>query len=45
MENCHEAGQTYSICPENYSATSIEVKWGIDGDIINTGVARYSSLN
>jgi hypothetical protein len=45
MENCHESALQYSLYPVNYSSCSVELKWGLDGEIINSGVARYSSLN
>ncbi|MCF8379136.1 MAG: beta-phosphoglucomutase family hydrolase [Bacteroidales bacterium] len=44
MDNPHIAAMRYSLKPLNFSG-EIELKSGIDGDIINDGVARYRQLN
>ena len=44
MKNMHLGGLMYSITPLNFSG-KITVKSGINGDIINEGVKRYSDLN
>ncbi len=44
MENPHLAALRYNITALNYSDT-ITVKTGLDGNIINNGVKRYSSYN
>ncbi|MEA3504904.1 MAG: HAD-IA family hydrolase [Bacteroidota bacterium] len=44
MANPHLASLKYSITPLNYSA-KVAVKSGLDGAIINDGVARYRQLN
>lgn len=44
MDNPHLAGMCYRIFPVNY-AGRLTVKCGINGRIINDGVARYRDLN
>lgn len=44
MADKNLAGVEYSITPINYSG-KITIKTGIDGNIINDGVKRYSDLN
>lgn len=43
MEDRHLAGLAVAITPENWSGP-LTVRSGIDGDVVNTGVARYSGL-
>lgn len=43
MEDRHLAGLSVAITPENWSGP-VTVRSGIDGDISNTGVARYASF-
>lgn len=43
MANRHRAAQQYQIKPLNYSGL-ITIRSGLDGDHINDGVKRYSSL-
>lgn len=44
MANPHLAGLEYKVLPLNY-AGNIEMYSGIDGDLINDGVARYRELD
>ncbi|MCD4736893.1 MAG: HAD hydrolase-like protein, partial [Bacteroidales bacterium] len=44
MDNPHLAGISYSITPVNYSE-KIVARSGMNGNIINDGVARYRQLN
>ncbi len=44
MADKNLAGVEYSLTPINYSG-KITIKTGIDGNIINEGVKRYSDLN
>ncbi len=44
MANPHLVALEYKITPLNYSG-SINIKSEIDGNIINSGVARYNDLN
>lgn len=44
MSNPHQSALQYEITPLNYSGI-VELKSGIDGDIINEGVERYKQLN
>lgn len=44
MAEMHLCGIRYTIIPENYSG-KVTVISGLNGDIINDGVARYSQLN
>ncbi len=44
MDDPHLAGLEVRIQPENWSGI-LEVRSGIDGDIINDGVERYRDLN
>ncbi len=44
MHNPHHTGLLYSVTPLNYSGT-ITIRSGINGAIINDGVARYRQLN
>ncbi len=44
MANPHLAGLEYKVIPLNYSET-VEFFCGIDGDLINDGVARYRDLD
>jgi trehalose/maltose hydrolase-like predicted phosphorylase len=44
MYDYHAAAIEWTLIPENWSGT-ITVRSGIDGDIINNNVARYSALN
>ena len=44
MANPHLAGMRYEISPINYSG-QLTIKSSIDGDIINSGVKRYRTLN
>ena len=43
MEDRHLAGLSIAITPENWSGP-VTVRSGIDGDVANEGVARYSGL-
>ncbi len=43
MANMHEAGLEWTITPENWSGR-VEVISGLDGRVINWGVARYRDL-
>ncbi len=44
MEHPHLAAIEYTITPENWSGT-IHIDSGLDGSVINAGVARYRGLN
>ncbi|MBI9034022.1 MAG: HAD hydrolase-like protein [Bacteroidales bacterium] len=44
MHDKHHAAMSYSISPINYSG-NITFRTGINGDLINDGVARYRLLN
>lgn len=44
MANPHLAGQKFIFQPENWSG-QVLIKSGIDGSIVNCGVARYRELN
>lgn len=44
MTNYHSAAIQWELVPENWSG-KITIRSGIDGDIINNNVARYSDLN
>ena len=44
MANPHLAGMQYTIKPLNYSK-KITIKSGLNGNIVNSGVARYRQLN
>ena len=43
MDNPHVAGIEWTFVPENWSG-EITLRTGIDGDVINDGVERYSDL-
>ncbi|TVR43281.1 MAG: glycoside hydrolase family 65 protein [Bacteroidia bacterium] len=44
MDDLHVAGLEWTFIPENWSG-KITIRSGIDGNIINNNVARYSDLN
>ena len=44
MGNMHLAVQEYTIIPENYDG-EISIRSGLDGNVKNKGVERYSELN
>jgi len=44
MDDYHVAGLEWTLIPENWSG-KLTIRSGIDGNIINNNVARYSDLN
>ncbi len=43
MENCHLAGLSVTLIPENWSGT-LSLRTALDGRVVNAGVKRYSDL-
>ncbi|MFO7997585.1 MAG: hypothetical protein R6U86_01245, partial [Bacteroidales bacterium] len=44
MDNCHAASIQWELTPENWSG-KLMLRSGIDGQVINNNVERYSQLN